>query len=30
VERLIPWVDAYVDAVDVDARHIDVDWPKDA
>jgi 16S rRNA processing protein RimM len=25
-ERLIPWVDAYVDAVDVDARRIDVDW----
>ena len=24
--RLIPWVDAYVDAVDLDARRIDVDW----
>jgi 16S rRNA processing protein RimM len=30
VKRLIPWVDAYVDAVDVDARRIDVDWSKDA
>jgi len=28
-DRLIPWVEAYVDAVDVDARRIDVDWPKD-
>ena len=28
-ERLIPWVPAYVDAVDRDARRIDVDWPAD-
>jgi 16S rRNA processing protein RimM len=27
VERLIPWVEAYIDAVDVEARQIDVDWP---
>jgi 16S rRNA processing protein RimM len=26
-QRLIPWVDAYIDGVDVDARRIDVDWP---
>jgi 16S rRNA processing protein RimM len=29
-ERLIPWVPAHVDAVDVAARRIDVDWPADA
>jgi 16S rRNA processing protein RimM len=29
VERLIPWVPAYVEAVDVAARRIDVDWPAD-
>jgi 16S rRNA processing protein RimM len=29
-ERLIPWVADYVDAVDADARRIDVDWPMDA
>lgn len=28
-ERLIPWVPAFVDAVDVAARRIDVDWPAD-
>ena len=28
-ERLIPWVPVYVDAVDRDARRIDVDWPAD-
>jgi len=28
-ERLIPWVAQYIDAVDVDARRIDVDWPVD-
>lgn len=27
--RLIPFVAAYVDAVDVEARRIDVDWQKD-
>jgi len=27
--RLIPYVDAYVDAVDLDARRIEVDWQKD-
>ncbi len=29
IERLIPWVPVYVDAVDRDARRIDVDWPAD-
>src|SRR5689334_11615855 len=29
VERLIPWVPAYVEALDRDARRIDVDWPAD-
>jgi 16S rRNA processing protein RimM len=28
VERLIPWVDAYVDGVDVAERRIDVEWPE--
>jgi 16S rRNA processing protein RimM len=28
-ERLIPWVGAYVEAVDVGARRIDVDWQFD-
>lgn len=28
-ERLIPWVEAYVDAVDVAGRRIVVDWPAD-
>jgi 16S rRNA processing protein RimM len=28
-ERLIPFVDAYVDRVDLDARVIEVDWPAD-
>ena len=28
-ERLIPWVPAYVEAVDVAARRIDVDWQAD-
>ena len=28
-ERLIPFVEAYVDAVDLAARRIEVDWPKD-
>ncbi|MFO1306703.1 MAG: ribosome maturation factor RimM [Burkholderiales bacterium] len=27
--RLIPFVEAYVDAVDLEARRIDVDWGKD-
>jgi 16S rRNA processing protein RimM len=26
-ERLIPWVDAYVDGVDMAAQRIGVDWP---
>jgi 16S rRNA processing protein RimM len=26
---LIPWVDAYIDGVDLAARRIDVDWHKD-
>ena len=26
VERLIPWVDAYIDGVDAADRRIDVDW----
>lgn len=29
VERLIPWVAAYVDRVDAEAGRIDVDWPAD-
>jgi 16S rRNA processing protein RimM len=29
-ERLIPWVPAYIDGVDLEARRIDVDWPADA
>jgi 16S rRNA processing protein RimM len=29
VERLIPFVGAYVDAVDTEARRIDVDWQPD-
>jgi 16S rRNA processing protein RimM len=29
VERLIPWVPQFVNAVDVAARRIDVDWPVD-
>ena len=28
-ERLIPWIEQYVDAVDVAQRRIDVDWPVD-
>jgi 16S rRNA processing protein RimM len=28
-ERLIPWVEQYVDGVDVQQRRIDVDWPLD-
>ena len=28
-ERLIPWVEQYIDRVDVAARRIDVDWPVD-
>ena len=28
-ERLIPWVPAYVEAVDTTARRIDVDWQAD-
>jgi 16S rRNA processing protein RimM len=28
-DRLIPFVPAYVDGVDLDARRIDVDWPAD-
>ncbi|HLX30597.1 MAG TPA: ribosome maturation factor RimM [Casimicrobiaceae bacterium] len=28
-ERLIPWVDAYIDRVDEPARRIDVDWAAD-
>ena len=27
--RLIPFVDAYIDAVDIDGRRIDVDWQRD-
>jgi len=27
--RLIPWIDQYVDRVDVAAKRIDVDWPAD-
>jgi 16S rRNA processing protein RimM len=27
VERLIPWVDAYIDGVDAAERRMDVDWP---
>jgi len=29
VERLIPFVDAYVDGVDMEARRITVDWQPD-
>ena len=29
-ERLIPWVPAHVDRIDVAAGRIDVDWPADA
>lgn len=29
VERMIPFVEAYVDGVDLAARRIDVDWPID-
>jgi len=29
VERLLPFVPAYVDRVDLEARRIDVDWRKD-
>ena len=28
-ERLIPWVPAHVDRIDVAARRIEVDWPAD-
>jgi 16S rRNA processing protein RimM len=28
-ERLIPWIDQYIDRVDVAARRVDVDWPLD-
>jgi 16S rRNA processing protein RimM len=28
-ERLIPWVPAYVDTVDLDAARVVVDWPAD-
>ena len=28
-ERLIPWVPVYVEAVDVAARRLEVDWPAD-
>ena len=28
-ERLIPFVDAYVDAVDLDGKRITVDWQPD-
>jgi len=28
-ERLIPWVEAYVDEVDAAARRVTVDWPAD-
>ena len=28
-ERLIPWIDQYINRVDVAARRIDVDWPLD-
>ena len=28
-ERLIPWVDQYVDRIDVEQRRIEVDWPID-
>jgi len=28
-ERLIPWIQQYVDGVDVAQRRIDVDWPVD-
>ncbi|HET8832310.1 MAG TPA: ribosome maturation factor RimM [Casimicrobiaceae bacterium] len=28
-ERLIPWIEQYIDRVDVAARRIDVDWPLD-
>ena len=28
-ERLVPWVPAHVDAVDIAAGRIDVDWPAD-
>jgi len=28
-ERLIPWIDQYIDRVDVVARRVDVDWPLD-
>jgi len=26
---LIPWIDQYIDRVDVVARRVDVDWPLD-
>jgi 16S rRNA processing protein RimM len=29
VERLIPWVPAYVDGIDVASRRVDVDWEAD-
>ena len=28
-ERLIPWIDVYIDGIDGEARRIDVDWPID-
>jgi len=28
-ERLIPWIEQFIDRVDIDARRIDVDWPVD-
>jgi 16S rRNA processing protein RimM len=28
-ERLIPWIEQFIDRVDVAARRIDVDWPVD-
>jgi 16S rRNA processing protein RimM len=28
-ERLIPWIEQYIDRVDVAERRIDVDWPAD-
>lgn len=28
-ERLIPWIEQYIDRVDVAAQRIDVDWPLD-
>ncbi|HKP66158.1 MAG TPA: ribosome maturation factor RimM [Casimicrobiaceae bacterium] len=28
-ERLIPWIDQYIDRVDVASQRVDVDWPLD-